>query len=246
MRKWTLPEKIALGAFLFWVICGLAFAPFRVLPNDAYRLPWLGSTKWFLTDFVYLCLLWGDVVLIVLAAMNTHFAAVRQWGRPDAVRWAIIVMVVSGVLETVGTLTGYPFGPYTYTSAFGPRIGGILPVTIPLAWLVVMTNFLIIIRQVLPFSSQRVEAASVAALATGFDIILEPFAVFIKQYWIWNTKTQSIPMWNYFAWWSIAFVITILAAPKVSLRWGETEPRPVIVIVCMLAIFIVTRIAHGL
>ncbi|HSI82198.1 MAG: carotenoid biosynthesis protein [Candidatus Methylacidiphilales bacterium] len=248
VRRWNAVEFGAMVAFLFWVVCGLSFAPFRVQPSDAYRLSWLSWTPWFIQHFVYLCLLWGDVVLIILAAVNTHFAAVRQWGRAEAVKWGVIVMVVSGILETVGTLTTYPFGPYVYTDAFGPRIGGILPITIPLAWLIVMTNFLILVRQFIPFASARVQAVSVAVLATMFDFVLEPFAVYIKQYWIWlrSANDLPIPLTNYFSWWGIAFLLTLLAAPQVTLRWGDTEPRSALIIVCMLAIFIVTRLAHGI
>ncbi|PTY01707.1 hypothetical protein DB346_11815 [Verrucomicrobia bacterium LW23] len=263
MRQWTAVEKVALGAFLFWAACGLAFAPFRVLPQHAFQ--W--GLPPFIDTFVHACLTWGDVVLIVLAAMNAHLAAVRQWGRADAVRWGAAVIIISGVLETVGTLTGYPFGTYTYTDGFGPRIFGVLPMTIPLAWLIVMTSFLMLVRQCLPFIHGTLEAAIVAALATIFDFILEPFAVYIKQYWLWAPPGAwpaslsssgadvgialpgtylPIPITNYVSWWVIAYLLAVCFAPTTAMRWGEVEVRPALLISGMLAIFIVTRLAHGI
>ena len=72
-------------------------------------------------------------------------------------RWALIVIVCAYAVEWLGSQTGFPFGNYHYTENFGPTLEGV-PLTIPLAWHVVVTNALFVVRAIAPHLSQFIEA----------------------------------------------------------------------------------------
>jgi uncharacterized membrane protein len=243
MKHWTRVDKLFLACFLAWSFAGVVLTPLRLGPEvvASWDLPgWLRG-------FIILCLQWGDPLLMFLAAANTHLITTRQWGVPVARRWGAAAIAVGAAVETVGTLTGFPFGSYEYTDAFGPRLLGVLPVTIPLAWFVVATNFLLLVRMVAPYASAWQEAAAVGLLATLFDAMLEPFAVEVRRYWIWmadGAETTVVPWTNYLAWWATAGLLVRGAAPTSALRY-EPEWRPAIILAAFVILFGVARLAYG-
>ncbi len=228
----TRVEQIALGAFLFWFACGLAFTLGRVGMATMENWPLPEGLR----SFVSFCLRIGDPALIVLAFANTHLLAARHWGAAPARRWALLVIVLSLAVETCGSLTGFPFGRYTYTDRFGPALG-VVPLTIPLAWHVVLTNALFIVRAVAPQLARQGEAAGVGLIATLYDVVLEPFAVRVKGYWFWQ-GSGAVPLQNYAAWFVISALLTLAFAPPTTRR-GMRDVRPVILLGATVLLFVV-------
>ncbi len=236
-RTWNRLEKGLFVAFLVWSAAGLIFTLLRISPDSIAHWPmpgWLGH-------FVDLCLSTGDPILIILAFANTHLHAARQWPARVARRWGLIVLVCSFAVETLGACTGFPFGSYQYTSRFGPLLG-VVPATIPLAWYVVVTNSLFIIRAIAPHSSRLAEAAWTGLLCTIYDFILEPFATTVKHYWIWNNNL--IPLQNYVAWFVLSGLLAWFFAPTASLRF-PIDSRPRLILCITLLIFAAGRWAYS-
>lgn len=229
MKRWNLLEKIVLGAFLFWFACGLIFIAGRIGPATvaAWPLPdWLRA-------FIALCLHTGDPILILLAFANTHLAAARQWGATAARRWALLVLVLSLAVETLGAMTGFPFGAYAYTDRFGPVVG-VVPLAIPLAWQVVLTNALFLVRACAPHLPSWGEAAAVGLVATLYDAVLEPFATTLKGYWHW--RDDSVPPQNYVAWFVVSTLLVRAFAPTHTGMKGR-DPRPAIILGATILLF---------
>jgi len=165
-------------------------------------LPWmLQLTPWFLAVFGMLA------ILPVLLERNTAFYI-----------WAAAVLVLTFLLEAAGTATGRIFGPYTYGSTLGPRLLGV-PVVIAFNWLLVIVGALSLARLI---TLRRVPAAILgAALAAGFDFLLEPTAMRL-EYWSWTgvVSPAGIPVQNYVAWFLIALAaglpFTLLRVPAKS------------------------------
>jgi uncharacterized membrane protein len=230
-KRWNFVEIISFAAFLIWSAAGLIFTLKRISPEAVAHWPipnWLGQ-------FVDFCLQNGDPILILLAFTNTHLHAVRQWNAGVARRWAAIVLVCSFGIETFGAITSFPFGDYHYTDRFGPVLG-VVPLTIPLAWHVVVTNALFMVRAVAPHVSRLAEAALAGLLCTLYDFILEPFATSVKQYWIWIDGT--IPPINYVAWFILSGLLVRAFAPTLSSRY-RLDPRPALILGITIAIFVV-------
>ncbi|MCE0523338.1 MAG: carotenoid biosynthesis protein [Methylacidiphilales bacterium] len=227
---WNFAEKISLVAFVIWSALGLLFTVERISPDAIAHWPvpdWLGH-------FVDLCLENGDPILILLAFANTHLHAVRQWSAGVARRWGLIILVCSFVIETFGVSIGFPFGDYQYTDHFGPMLG-VVPLIIPLAWHVVVTNALFIVRAVAPHASRLGEAALAGLLCTLYDFILEPFATVAKHYWTWTGGT--IPLINYVAWFVLSGLLVRIFAPTLSSRY-RLDPRPALILGLTILIFI--------
>jgi len=227
---WTLLEKIALAAFVLWSAAGLAFTTGRISVATLAQWNLPGN----LVPFVDLCLQYGDPVLILLAFINTHLHATRQWTSGIARRWAAIVVVCAFIIETFGARTGIPFGQYHYTDAFGPVLG-LVPLTIPLAWHVVVTNALFLVRAVAPHASRLVEAGLAGLICTAYDFVLEPFATLVKHYWVW--KDGAVPPINYVAWFVLSALLVRLFAPTLSTRF-RFDPRPALILGLTIAIFL--------
>jgi uncharacterized membrane protein len=233
VKKWNRVEKAAFGAFLFWSAAGLIFTLLQISPESAARWPVPG----WIAHFVGLCIETGDPILIFLAFANTHLHAARQWTPGAARRWALIVCAVSFAVETLGARTGFPFGTYHYTGRFGPLLG-IVPFTIPLAWQVVVTNALFVVRAAERYLSRTLEAAAVAVVCVGYDFILEPFATRARHYWDWSAGQP--PLQNYAAWFVVSALLVRLFAPTHATRFPG-DRRPLFILGLTLLIFVVGR-----
>ncbi len=229
MKSWNRLEKSLFAAFLLWSGAGLIFTIGHITPETISRGP---IPDW-LARFINFCLRTGDPILILLAFANTHLHAARQWTSAIARRWGLIVLVCSLGIETLGARTGFPFGVYHYTDHFGPMLG-IVPLTIPLAWHVVVTNALFIVRATAPHLSRLAEAALAALLCTLYDFILEPFATTVKHYWNWSGP--GVPPLNYAAWFILSGLLVRLFAPTLGNRFRR-DPRPWLILGVTLLIF---------
>jgi uncharacterized membrane protein len=232
-QPWSGLEIGLFAAFLFWCAAGLFFSMRGVTPATLAGWPMPEELR----NFVALCLRYGDAVLILLAFANTHLQAARQWTPAVARRWGAFILVASFGIETMGAATGLPFGSYHYTDRFGPILG-IVPVTIPLAWHVVVTNALFLVRMLVPNCSRLAEAALAGFIATVYDFILEPFATQLKGYWLWTDG--SVPPLNYLAWFVLTALLVRLLAPTVSNRY-RWDIRPAAILGLTILIFITAR-----
>ena len=227
---WNFVDYLALAAFLIWSVAGLTFEIQHITPDTIAH--WQISD--FLRRFVGGCLHYGDEILILLAFINTHLHAARQWTAGVARKWAVIILLCSYAIEAIGTKTGLPFGEYAYTENFGPMLW-LVPLTIPFAWHIVVTNALFIVRAILPHVSELVEALLVGVICTVYDFILEPFATTVRHYWNWSGGT--IPHLNYVAWFVLSAALAYLFAPTLSTTYRR-DPRPFLILLLTVVIFI--------
>src|SRR5438552_9547966 len=58
---------------------------------------------------------WPDGLLVVLATAATLGSLARRLPAQNVLLAAVIIAIIGGGLETLGALTGIPFGPYTYS-----------------------------------------------------------------------------------------------------------------------------------
>ena len=224
--------------FLIWAGIGLLAVTFRLTPDWAATLP---LPSWLIL-FTTFCLRNGDFISMLLAASHVYFSAVDRLGLRRARITAAAILISSALLETVGTMSGIPFGSYSYTDAFGPRMGGVLPLAIPLAWFTVVAGANLSLSQYWRDGSRAPIAIATGAFAMIFDFLMEPFAYAIRGYWHW--AGNIVPPQNFFSWFIfsalMAWVTPVYAQPA-----QRPDPRPAITLGLMSGLFIAARIAHG-
>ncbi|MCX6935275.1 MAG: carotenoid biosynthesis protein [Verrucomicrobia bacterium] len=224
--------------FLIWAGIGLVAMTFRLTPVWAETQP---LPEW-LRSLISFCLRNGDFISMLLAASHIYFSAVDRLGLRNARISAAIILVSSAILETVGTLSGLPFGSYHYTDAFGPRMGGVLPLAIPLAWFAVVAGANLSLSQYWLGGSRALIAIATGATAMFFDFLMEPFAYAIRGYWHWTGNV--VPLQNYFSWFIfsalLAWITPIYSEPAL-----KPDPRPAITLAIMTGLFIAARVVHG-
>jgi len=155
----------------------------------------------------------ADAVWMFLAAAILVALLIPLWGTLMTLRQFLFIAVTTGILETVGVLTGFPFGDYEYTNRYGFRLFGTLPLAIPFAWFVVVAGGGAAVSSLLPALGRWRRALAVAFLAVLTDLNLEPIAWKLRGYWLWYPDELEPPghppFCNYLAWFVIAFVVAL-------------------------------------
>lgn len=224
--------------FLIWASVGLIITGLNItmLTIESWPLPQL------LSQFFSQCLLLGDFIFNALAAL-VILLLYQQWiGWGKTLAGFFLIAFCGAIAEWVGTKTGFPFGDYHYTGNMGPMITGQLPWAIPLAWWAVVGGFHLLYRSYWNGLGPWSTALFVAASATLFDWVMEPYAWQVKAYWIWHQG--SVPILNYASWFVLSAVFSIMlnavgAIPKPKRAVPVWQAG--IVLALMITIFLLGR-----
>jgi len=197
-------------------------------------------------EFFLQCLLLGDFIFMALAGWIalTLYSTWIGWTR--ALTGLILIGLCGTAAEWVGTKIGFPFGDYHYTSNMGPMIAGQVPWAIPCAWWTVIGSLHLICRRYIDTANPYIIATIVAAIATAFDYIMEPYAWQVRAYWIWHDG--SVPLLNYISWFVLSFIFSILlTALGAQSSPGKVTPvhRAAVIMILMTGLFILGRAVSG-
>lgn len=238
---WLAPlPGLAWGLFLVWTAVGAVVMPLGIGRSQIES--WVSQPD--LRAAALAILQGSDAAWIVLAAINVYLATAAQEGINATRRWAAIILAGSALCEWVGARTGFPFGPYRYTDHFGWRLGGVLPFTIPLAWLIILLSGRRLVLAIRPEATRAGVALGAALTALVSDVNLEPVAWKIRAYWIWYPGREPAPSnWppvqNYVSWFVVAFLLTYALPPNYALRRpSRTANRPIAVLALMNGLFL--------
>ena len=114
---------------------------------------------------------------------------------------------VGMMAELIGTGTGYPFGPYTYTAFLEPKIMRDVPYLIPLSWYAVsLISYDFAIRLNLSGFHRLVATALFMVL---WDVALDPAMGAGFPIWEWGVDGffYSMPALNWVGWFATSLVI---------------------------------------
>ncbi|HYI05489.1 MAG TPA: carotenoid biosynthesis protein [Reyranella sp.] len=169
------------------------------------------------------------VHLAILLSFTFVHGSLR-YGLKGVVAFAVICLVVSNAIENLGVATGFPFGPYHYTDALGPKLGYV-PLMIGPAYLGV--GYLSwVLATVLAGDVKRGAAAAqifVTPLIGAFimvlwDLSMDPMASTLSQWWIWEQGGGffGVPLQNFLGWYLTVFAFMLVFA--LYLRGRAPEP----------------------
>ena len=110
----------------------------------------------------------------------------------------LVSFIVSLGAELGGTASGYPFGPYSYTTQLGYLIAGLVPFNIPTSWFYMLVACLGICGRLLPAKDDGTSRwwwAFVAGLVlTAWDVSMDP-AMVKTTHWLWHNPDLTGASW---------------------------------------------------
>jgi putative membrane protein len=142
-----------------------------------------------------------STVVVGGLAATTGALAIERWGVRRAAVAASIVAAGTGVVERLGTATGWPFGRYHYTGRLRPQIAGV-PAIVPAAWWAMALPAREVASAVLGDRSSRLGRVTLGAAAlTAWDLFLDP-QMTTERYWRWarHGRYRGIPLSNFVGW----------------------------------------------
>jgi uncharacterized membrane protein len=166
---------------------------------------------------------WVEGLFLCVATVSTLLTLGRRLPLQNVLTTAVIIMVISSAVVSLAAISGIPFGPIHYSPYLGEQIFNVLPWPVPLGWIFLVVNGRGIARLIVrPWRKTNYYGFWVMGvtclLAVLLDLGLEPFAVYVKDYWIWLTpKTVLVwytaPWVNFLGWFVTALAILIFAMP---------------------------------
>lgn len=124
-------------------------------------------------------------------------------GKKQLAQFFLFSFAVGMIVEIIGVQTGYPFGTYNYTSLLGLSIAGV-PLLIGINWFLLAAGILSGVNRLMKSANILVKSLFSAAIMTGLDFLIEPFAIDYKL-WVWESSV--VPIQNYLAWFVISSLI---------------------------------------
>ncbi len=147
-------------------------------------------------------------VVTVAAAAFTLACILRLHGLWGAMAFVALIFVIPFGSEFIGVLTGLPYGTYAYSGLVGPRLLGIVPVFIFIAWINI--GYMVIATTTFGRGRSSLWLAPVdGLLAAAWDAMVDPLAV-RAGYWSWagSGGFYGVPLSNFLGW---VLVVTLLS-----------------------------------
>lgn len=215
----SLEDRALLGLYLFTAVAVVGYGVFGLNPG---RIPNIQALyRFYSVSFNFFAQAHIWVCSLVLGV-----ALVRWIGW----RWAasfVAVYLLSFTSEHVGTGYGIPFGGYGYTELLGPRIGGRVPVVIPLSWFLMALPSYVLAMQTFPSPGRAVRRILFASLLLmTWDLALDPAMSYLTPYWRWSDTGPyyGMPWLNLLGWYVTGLVI-ITAIDRMGGRsWARDLP----------------------
>jgi len=198
LGAWQSESRLALTAFVV-MVAGMVATPLFEQGGDERRM----------------------LALVVVSALfvTALSAAVRDHGLRSVVA-ALAIVVVTFLMEIVGSKTGFPFGEYDYTGALTPQLFGV-PIIVAFAWAGITLTVHGALRDMrigrgsVDSGWQRNvgRVALMACAITAWDAFLDPQMVG-EGYWQWQPASpayRGIPLVNYLGWLLTASITSAIA-----------------------------------
>ena len=150
-------------------------------------------------------------IITVVAAAFVVACMVRVHGLWGTMAFAALVFAIPFASEFLGVLTGFPYGAYAYTDLVGPRLLGLVPIFIFIAWINI--GYMVIATTTLAFGRSSLWLAPVdGVLAVAWDAMVDPLAV-RAGYWTWAAQDgfYGVPLSNFAGWFLVVTLLSLAA-----------------------------------
>lgn len=175
-------------------------------------------------------------VSLVLSGIATFIAFGYIIGFRKALGILIFLASFAFVIETIGIITGFPYGSFAYLGSLGFKLGGIVPWTLPFAWLPLIIASWYISQKIAKRTWVRV--ILIVVILVLFDIVLDPAAVSLG-FWEYSSPFfYGVPLSN-FVGWLVSGTIAAIAISTVSATKKKGTTNVILLpTMCNVAFFI--------
>lgn len=180
-------------------------------------------SSFFVTTFPPTPRLWPVSVIAICLFFIPVCIGVIQW---LGVRQGALLIAGLGIyaliFESIAVMTGLPYGQFNYSDVLGPKIAGIVPFVVFLAWTPLLLGLTGLVRR----RSVLVTAAATTMLLVAVDAVLDPAAVGLG-FWSWEEPGvyYGVPLINFVGWViSGGIAVTVLELLRRTCEWSQ-PPR---------------------
>ncbi len=166
-----------------------------------------------------------SAINVVLFAVPSFWALSRWLGIKAAVIFIIVLGIYALTIESIGLLTGFPYGEFFYQDLLGSRLFGVVPWTVAFAWTPLILATLAVSVRIIESPGLRILAMAIQL--TLIDLVLDPGAVYLKFWHFADGGIYYNVPWTNFAGWIFSGAIGAVIC-EVLLFWFKPEsPAPV-------------------
>ena len=163
----------------------------------------------------------GSFVSIFLISLPSLVAIFVYLGPRRATLSLLALSSFAYAIEALGVATGFPYGPFHYGDALGPRVAGLVPFLLPVSYAP------LVIGAVAATWGSRLRLLHVlqaTLLLVWMDAVIDPGAASLG-FWVWpeGGVYYGVPLSNYAGWLLSGAVATALLLT--AGRWSGT-PTP--------------------
>lgn len=186
--------------------------------------------------------LWTTSLYLFVQAICSAIFLFEASGNKKSLPVVIIIFIVSIIIETIGVITGFPFGNYMYTHTLQPILFSTVPVAIGFAWITLSVNSFLFVKYFFGENKNTLLVLVSGILIALIDVLLEPFASFVNKYWLW--EGDKIPFQNYLSWFIIGTFFSYLLN-KIAGRFRINIFFPSAILVLMVLQFLIINLANN-
>ncbi len=179
---------------------------------------------------------------VVLFALPSFWALFRWLGKRDALIIIAVLGVYALTIESIGLLTGFPYGEFSHSPILGFKLFGVVPWTVAFAWTPLILAAIVLTHRTIQSFFLRIIAISLFLVL--LDLTLDPGAVYLK-FWKYETVGfyYQVPVSNFIGW-LFSGLIGAMIAELLLLKFKPLLPSPVqLIIGCFYTLLFWTAIA---
>lgn len=143
-----------------------------------------------------------SVFFMIALCVPTYYFFVKKTSTKRAIITILVLSVFSMIIETVGVVTGFPYGFFSYTNKLGGSVG-VVPWTVSFGWVPLVIAAWSLVQE----SIEKKNYGFIKKLFLGaiilmvFDVVLDPGAV-AMNFWEWHPPGlfYGVPLSNYAGW----------------------------------------------
>ena len=195
---------------------------------------------------------WPEALLILTTALATISSLSRILPGQKVLIVTVIIGLLGGLAHGLGAKTAYPFGPFFFEEATGPKFFNARAWPLPLIWIIAILNARGVAKLILrPWRKLKNYGYGLIGLTAGlvvlFDLALEPFAAHTGHFWRWlPTKFPftwyGAPIVNSLGWLVTTLLILAFTTPALTQKTSRAKKKrmdyyPLVVWLLALTLF---------